>query len=216
MGKMRKEAISIIVGSDGPTSVFVAGKTGKQSVKMRIKNAIYRRKQKKAKKRIHPGSHTLEEVLEYAKEHYDITEISTTQRRYEEQKKCWKEGVIWKYKPELLGELRDIEHPDTSDKKAMDAFLEKVRQRSKVVEEIPDCEIAMDFHIYEIKYQGGTIEIAVDYHWEMFDISYRGNKKRMKTLGKIAQELYLYYGVTQEDIERRTVRYSKPLLSLSV
>ena len=80
MGKMRKEAISIIVGSDGPTSVFVAGKTGKQSVKMRIKNAIYRRKQKKAKKRIHPGSHTLEEVLEYAKEHYDITEISTTQR----------------------------------------------------------------------------------------------------------------------------------------
>ena len=39
MGKMRKEAISIIVGSDGPTSVFVAGKTGKQSVKMRIKNA---------------------------------------------------------------------------------------------------------------------------------------------------------------------------------
>lgn len=61
------------------------------------------------------------------------------------KKKCWKEGVIWKYKPELLGELRDIEHPDTSDKKAMDAFLEKVRQRSKVVEEIPDCEIAMDF-----------------------------------------------------------------------
>lgn len=38
----------------------------------------------------------------------------------------------------------------------------------------------------------------------------------MKTLGKIAQELYLYYGVTQEDIERRTVRYSKLLLSLSV
>ena len=116
----------------------------------------------------------------------------------------------------MLGELRDIEHPDTSDKKAMDAFLEKVRQRSKVVEEIPDCEIAMDFHIYEIKYQGETIEIVVDYHWEMFDISYRGNKKRMKTLGKIAQELYLYYGVTQEDIERRTVRYSKLLLSLSV
>lgn len=213
---MRKEAISIISGADGPTSVFVAGKTGKQSVKMQIKNAIYRRKQEKAKKKLHPGGHTLTEVVEYAKEHYDITEISTAQRRYAEQKKCWREGMILKYKPELLGELSNIERLDTFDQKSLDAFWEKVKKRSKRMEEIPDCEMALDFHIYEIKYQGGTIEIVVDYHWKMFDISYYGNKKIMKSLKKIAQELYLYYGVTQEDIEKKTERYSRLLLSLSV
>ena len=98
---MGKTAVHIIGGADGPTSVFWAGKKRKQSIKMRIRNLIFRYKKERAQKRILPGGHTLQEVLKYAKRHYGITEISTTQWRYIEQKKSWKEGLLLKYKPEL-------------------------------------------------------------------------------------------------------------------
>lgn len=35
-------AVSIIGGADGPTSVFIAGKSQKQPLTLRIKQAIYR------------------------------------------------------------------------------------------------------------------------------------------------------------------------------
>ena len=213
---MGKTAVHIIGGADGPTSVFWAGKKRKQSIKMRIRNLIFRYKKERAKKRILPGGHTLQEVLKYAKRHYGITEISTTQWRYIEQKKSWKEGLLLKYKPELLGEFQHIEAPEDHEEKTLDRFFEQIEKRSEKAKEIPDCKMPMDFHIYEMKYQDGSMEIVVDYHWKMFGISYSGKKKTMKSLKKIAQELYLYYGVTKEDIERKTERYQELLLSLSV
>lgn len=213
---MGKAAISIIGGADGPTSVFLAGKKRKQSIKMRIRNLIFKYKKERAKKLIFPGGHTPQEVLKYAKKHYSITEISTTQWRYTEQKKAWKEGLILKYKPELLGEFQHIESPEDYEENTLDRFFEQTEKRSEKANEIPDCKMPMDFHIYEMKYEDGSMEIVVDYYWKMFNISYSGKKKTMKSLKKIAQELYLYYGVTQEDIDRKTERYQELLLSLSV
>lgn len=40
-------SISIIGGADGPTSIFIAGPSEKQPLKVRIKNSIYRYKRKK-------------------------------------------------------------------------------------------------------------------------------------------------------------------------
>lgn len=40
-------SISIIGGADGPTSIFTAGHSKKQPLKIRIKNSIYRYKRKK-------------------------------------------------------------------------------------------------------------------------------------------------------------------------
>ena len=37
-----KNAISIVGGADGPTSIFIAGHSKKQPLKIRIKNSIYR------------------------------------------------------------------------------------------------------------------------------------------------------------------------------
>lgn len=39
-------SISIIGGADGPTSIFIAGHSKKQPLKIRIKNSIYRYKRK--------------------------------------------------------------------------------------------------------------------------------------------------------------------------
>ena len=47
MKEKSKNAISIIGGADGPTSIFIAGHSKKQPLKIRIKNSIYRYKRKK-------------------------------------------------------------------------------------------------------------------------------------------------------------------------
>ena len=46
--------VSIINGEDGPTSVFIFGETQKQSLKIRIRNAIYQSRRKRIEKRIVP------------------------------------------------------------------------------------------------------------------------------------------------------------------
>ena len=66
MKNKRKSSVSIIGGADGPTSIFIAGKSDKRPLKVRIKNVIYKCKRKRVEKRIVAGSHTLNEVVEYA------------------------------------------------------------------------------------------------------------------------------------------------------
>lgn len=50
-------AVSIIGGADGPTSVFIAGRSQKKSLKIRVQQAIYRHKRKKVEKTIVADSH---------------------------------------------------------------------------------------------------------------------------------------------------------------
>ena len=64
--------VSIINGEDGPTSVFIFGEAQKQSLKIRIRNAIYQSRRKRIEKRIAANPHTLAEVVQYAKDHYDL------------------------------------------------------------------------------------------------------------------------------------------------
>jgi len=65
----------------------------------------------------------------------------------------------------------------------------------------------MDYHLYEIQKDGGRVELEIDYVWNEFSISYSGRKNSMKQVKKIAQDLVMYYGVTEEDIQNRTERY---------
>lgn len=63
------ENIRIIGGADGPTSIFLAGRSGKQSVKVRIRNRIFQLRQKAVARRIRPNAHTLKEVAAFMKKH---------------------------------------------------------------------------------------------------------------------------------------------------
>ena len=73
MKQKSKNAISIIGGADGPTSIFIAGHSKKQPLKIRIKNSIYRYKRKKVEKTIVANPHSLSETVQYAKEKYELT-----------------------------------------------------------------------------------------------------------------------------------------------
>ena len=79
-----------------------------------------------------------------------------------------------------------------------------------------DQEISMDFHVYELKTVGGCLKMEIDYIWKEFAISYSGRKKEAKQFRKISQELYRYYGVSEQDIKEMSERYHTLLAALSM
>ena len=210
-----KREVSIIGGADGPTSVFVAGKSAKQPLKIRIRNAIYRYKRKKVEKTIVANTHTLAEVVQYAKNNYELTETPPTEREYIEQKESLKEGLILQYKPEVLGSMKDIPKPDISNEASVQEYFCKIKTRSEMIAKMSDSTIATDFHLYKIRIDDSFLDIGVDYIWDIFGISYSGNKKVMKQFENISKELYSYYGVSEDDIKNNTKRYSSLVTILS-
>lgn len=86
--------VSIINGEDGPTSVFIFGEAQKQSLKIRIRNAIYQSRRKRIEKRIAANPHTLAEVVQYAKDHYDLVEINPAATNWIERQKNLKASIL--------------------------------------------------------------------------------------------------------------------------
>ena len=210
-----KSEVSIIGGADGPTSIFIAGKTQKRSLKVKMQNAIYKHKLKRAEKKIVAGAHTLNELVQYATNKYDVVEINVAERKYIVQRINLKESLILQHKQEVLGEMKDIPTPDISNEESVRQYLDKIKARSEMIAEMPDDIIPMDFHLYEIRIGDDVLEMEIDYIWNIFGISYSGDRKAMKQFEKISKDLYIYYGVSEDDIKKRTERYSSLVAALS-
>lgn len=210
-----KKSVTVIGGADGPISIFLAGKfSGKKPLKEQIRQFIYRCRRKRIEKRIRANPHTLKQVIVYAAKKYHAAEISKTKIRYKEEYACTKESLIIMHKPELLGNMAEIARPEVFDEESIKEMYRQIQLRSEMAASIPDSEMPMDFHSYEIRLAGGQLEIQIDFKWDIFGMSYSGNKKTMKELKKITRELYIYYGVSEDDIKDKTERYSSLLATL--
>lgn len=208
-------SVSIIGGSYGPTSIFIAGKGGKVKLTTRIQNYFRKLKRNRVKKRITANSHTLEEVMEMLKREYGAEEVSQQSHNYLEQRKRLKASLIMRHRPDLLGELMDLGPPEGEDVEVLKAFWEQIQEWEKVAAEIADDIFPVDFHIYEIKCpKNCMMQIGVETVWQVIDGSFSGDKKTMKQLKKLFREIYLYYGVTAEDIKNETERYNSLLAAL--
>ena len=144
-----------------------------------------------------------------------MTETAPGNRDYIEQIKCLKESLILQHEPELLDEMKDIPLPDYFNEASVIEYFGKIKTRSEMIAEMPDSIIPMDFHLYKIEINNNFLEMEIDYTWNIFGMSYSGNKAVMKKFKKIARDLYSYYGVTEEDIINKTERYSSLVTSLS-
>ena len=122
---------------------------------------------------------------------------------------------MMQHEPELLGEMKDIPLPDYFIEASVKEYLGKIKTRSEMIAEMPDGVIPMDFHLYKIEINDNFLTMEIDYTWNIFGMSYSGNKAVMKKFKKIARDLYSYYGVTEEDIINKTERYSSLVTSLS-
>ncbi len=70
--------------------------------------------------------------------------------------------------------------------------------------------------VYQIKAGEDCLEIEVDYTRDTFGVSFSGNRKRLKYFRKTAKDLYIYYGVSEDDIRDKTERYYSLLGVLSI
>lgn len=210
-----KSGVSIIGGADGPTSIFIAGRAQKRPLKVRIRSILYRFKRKRAEKKVVAGEHTLDELVQYAKNSYNLIETNSSERKYIEQQNNLKESLILQHKPEILGEMKDIPKPNIYNEKSIREYLYKIEARREMIAEMPDNVIPMNFHLYEIRIGDDSLEMDIDYIWNIFAISYSGNKKVMKQFQKISKDLYIFYGVSEDDIKKKTERYLSLVTALS-
>ena len=210
-----KSGVSIIGGADGPTSIFIAGRAQKRPLKVRIRSILYRFKRKIAEKKVVAGEHTLDELVQYAKNSYNLIETNSSERKYIEQQNNLKESLILQHKPEILGEMKDIPKPNIYNEKSIREYLYKIEARREMIAEMPDNVIPMKFHLYEIRIGDDSLEMDIDYIWNIFAISYSGNKKVMKQFQKISKDLYIFYGVSEDDIKKKTERYLSLVTVLS-
>ena len=212
---MKAESVSIIGGADGPTSIFLAGRTGKCSLKVRIRNRIFQLRRKWIARRVRPNAHTLEKVVLFMKQHYGAREVSRGSRAYREQRECLKGALIGRHRPELLGELRTIPRPDVYNEESVKKMFDQMQKQKERAAQIPDDQFPMDYHIYQIRLEGGKMEIEIDFQWEIFGVAFSGDKKAMKRLRRLSRRLYIYYGVSKEDIRNHSERYSSLLTVLA-
>ncbi len=215
---MKKSAngVSIIGGADGPTSIFIAGKSKKFNLKHEIKKYLYKQRRAQVEKTIVANPHTLLEVVKFMREKYGAIQVSEQSQSYIEERDCLKESLIIQHKPELLGELAQIAKPVNRDEDSLREFWKKLEERSQKAREVSDDDFLMDFHIYEISVPDvGKMRVMIDAKWDVFGCSYSGSKKGMEKLKSIAKELYVYYGVTKRDIQERTQRYSALVTELA-
>ena len=111
--------------------------------------------------------------------------------------------------------MKDISKPDISDEASVQEYFGKIKARSEMIAKMSDSTIATDFHLYKIRIDDSFLEIGIDYIWDIFGISYSGNKKVTKQFENISKELYSYYGVSEDDIKNNTKRYSSLVTILS-
>lgn len=213
MSKNGASSVGIIGGADGPTSVFIAGKKRKLPLKQRIKqswdNYWYKKRRAKVEKKIVANPHNLEEVIQYMQEKYNAQEIATDSKRYIRERKNLKESLILKYNPELLKDLPKLEPPKDMNEESIKAYLDEVNKYTEQASQVPEEIFPMDFHIYEIHFEGiGDMHFTVEKKWNVLSGGYSGKTKNMKKLAKIDKDIYEYYGVTEEDIKRKSERYS--------
>lgn len=70
--------------------------------------------------------------------------------------------------------------------------------------------------VYEIKAGSDCLDIEIDDIRGTFGVSFSGNNKAMKFFQRIAKDLYIYYGVSENDISQKTERYLSLLGVLSL
>lgn len=98
----------------------------------------------------------------------------------------------------------------------LDELLAYAKDRFGAAEVKPEqSEASNDIHLYEIKLDGHCLELEVNVTQKLFGASYSGKKSVMKQFRKIVRDLYLYYGVTENDIAEKTQRYHSLLSVLS-
>ncbi len=209
MGKIEKSSgsVSIIGGSDGPTSVFLVGRN-KRTIKQRLQKLFFSLRRKWCALWIKPGAHSMEEVISYAKSTYGFVELSKEEKEYITQYEELRTSFIIMKQPELLGEYATQPVLLSHDEAGIREFQRQLEERKQKAREISAEEFPIDFHVLKKKDGTGKMELCLEGRFGSISggWSSRGKGKNRK-FKRIYRDIYRYYGVMEEDIVKKTERY---------
>ena len=216
MNKKSAGSISIISGSDGPTSVFIVGRQHiKMTMKQRIDKMLFQLRKKYAAKTIKANPHSMEQVAEYAKTKWGYTEMSPDTRSYQTEYKQLRASFLLQYQPQLLGDLAEVPKLQSHSEEAINIFLEQHQKREKAAEEISAELFDIDLCILHKEASSLFSRILLESNYNYIGGSASGNKREMKKYNKIYREIYRYYGVSQKDIDDKSKRYEDVIRALA-
>ncbi len=218
MGRKKASSVSIIGGADGPTSVFlIGGKSSKRTLKQKIQRELFTLRKRHIAKSLKANPHTMEQVIEYAKNKWGYTAISKESEEYKMEYVQLRAAFILQYNPELLGRFKDYPELKGRDEDSIKHFLMLMNQRQKAAEDIPAELFDIDLCILEANEAEFTSKLILEKTYGYIGASASGtSKKAMKKHHKIFHDVYRYYGVTQADIDHQTKRYVELIGTLAV
>ena len=138
------EEISKIESSDGPTTVFVAGRN--ITFKQKVQRFINQTRRNHIEKSITADAHTLDEVCDYIVRILGYRELETDQQDYKEEYDDLRASYILQYKPELLGDFANIPDLTEDTEEAINEYLEMIKNRQNAAKGISKELFDIDFH----------------------------------------------------------------------
>lgn len=215
---MKKTAdnINIIGKSDGPTSVFIAGKGEKKTLRQKIEKSMYDFRRTRVIKSLRADPHTVDEVADYLVRELGYTEVSPEDEAYQTEYSDLRASFLMQYRPELLGDLTEPQRPQQWDEKSAMEFMEQIKQRTEAARAVPKTEFDIDFHLYRKTGRDFQMSISIEKTYESFSGSASGSTRAMRRYGADFRKVYRYYGVSREDIRQHTKRFDEVVRQLTV
>lgn len=211
MKKKKAMSASIIGGSDGPTSIFIAEHSDK-NIYWRIRNYFRSRKLKKkrakAMKSIKPDPHTIDELVSYAITKYHAKEQDNKNPLTDMRFRNLKAALVMKYCPELAGEMpMSLQKEDYRNEEAIKAYLDSCRKYQESAQSVDNSAFPMDYHCYLIEVKGhGEVYMEIDKTHGVMGADFTVRQADKSNVEHIWKDIYLYYGVSEEDIRNDSER----------
>jgi hypothetical protein len=207
--------IVVIGGSDGPTSVFVL-KNDKRHLTTKQKIYKFRYNIRKAwvEKRIKAEPHSMDKVIEYTKIKWGFSETDRDTEEFQTEYRELRAAFLLQYSPKLLGDLAEFPKLESYSADAVMAFMEQMDKRKKVAEEISKELFDIELCILERRENNASSKVIIEKKYGYIGGSASGTKNA-KMFDKIFRDIYKYYGVSQEDIDKKTKRYEELIKTLA-
>lgn len=215
--KKSTSAVSVIRGYDGPTSVFVAKKNAKLTIRQKIERLKNKIKRFYVKKTLKCENHSMDEVMEYIVNRHGFVEVNKDSDEVADEYKQMRAAFIIQYAPELLGEYAAYPQLKNESLEDVETYIKQCEERIQKAQEISPTVFDIDFHKFIKSFVdiNDNMHIIIEKKYAYIGGGAGGNKKLIKKFKQIYKDVYRYYGVTKEDIERKSQRYKDMVRTLS-
>ena len=199
-------AVSVIGGADGPTSVFLLKRNQKLTLRQKFERWKNRIKKAHIEKTLKPGSHTLDEVMEYIVDKHGFTKVENDSYEYNHMRAAY----IMQDAPELLGDYSEMPKLKGESPEEIQLFMQQTEARTNKALEIPTEVYDIDFHKFQKNFAdvNDNVHIIIEKTHSYIGGGASGSKRVIKKFRRICKDVYRYYGVTQEDIDNKSQRYT--------